>query len=61
MKVACDKCLKVEHVDKTKDWLRVSTEYSKFILCPDCEDGFWMAVDSELPPMVKKEESTNAK
>lgn len=61
MKVACDKCLKVENADHIKDWLHVSTEYSKYILCPHCSDGFWMAVDSELPPIVEQEESTDVK
>ena len=52
MKIACDKCLKVEDADRIKDWLRVGTKHSEFILCPDCSQGFWMAVDNLLPPIV---------
>ena len=53
MKIACDKCFKVEDADKLKDWLKVRTGYSEFWLCPHCADGFWMAVDNSLPPIVK--------
>ena len=60
MKVACDKCLKLEDADRLKDWLEVSTKKSKYILCPKCADGFWMAVDSQLPSVIKKE-APNAK
>lgn len=55
MKIACEKCLKAEDADRLKDWLRVRTDNSEFWLCPDCADGFWMAVDSQLSPVVKKE------
>lgn len=57
MKVACNKCLKVEDEDRLKDWLKVSTKYSQFMLCPHCADGFWMAIDSELPPVVKERDT----
>lgn len=57
MKVACNKCEKVEDADRLKDWLRVKTEHSEFILCPVCEDGFWMAVDSDLPPVVASKQA----
>jgi recombination protein U len=53
MKIACDKCLKVEDADKLEDWLKVRTDHSEFWLCPHCADGFWMAVDNGLPPIVK--------
>lgn len=52
MKIACDKCLTVKNTIYTKDWLRVSTENTTYNLCPLCADGFWMAVDSQLPPVV---------
>lgn len=54
MKVACSKCEKVIDADHVKrdDWLKVNTEHSTFLLCNHCADGFWMAVDSELPPVV---------
>lgn len=52
MKLACDKCLKVQDADRLKDWLRVSIENTVFNLCPVCAGGIWMAVDSELPPIV---------
>lgn len=54
MKIACDKCLIVEDKDRIKDWLKVKTDHSQFILCPVCADGFWMAVDNELPPVVAR-------
>lgn len=57
MKAACDKCLKVEDSKRLKDWLRVRTDHSEFLLCPHCADGFWMAVDSELPPVVKERDT----
>lgn len=41
MRVACDKCLKVEDADRIRDWLGVKTDCSEFLLCPDCLDGFW--------------------
>lgn len=56
MKVACDKCLKVEDMDNMDGWLRVRTDYSEYRLCPDCANGFWMAVDHELPPIVVQKE-----
>lgn len=56
MKVACDKCLKVEDEDRLNDWLKVRTEYSTFLLCPHCAAGFWMAIDNNLPPVVETEE-----
>jgi hypothetical protein len=55
MKVACDKCLNVDDSDNKRDWLHVRTDHSEYWLCPTCADGFWMAVDSKLPPVVKKE------
>ncbi len=56
MKIACDKCLKVEDKDRIKDWLRVRTDNSEYILCPDCADGFWMAIDHKLPSIVPEEQ-----
>lgn len=59
MKVACSKCETVIDADRMskKDWLKVSTEHSTFLLCKHCQDGFWMAVDSGLPPVVKEKEA----
>lgn len=57
MKIACDKCRKIEDIDRLKDWLKVRTNYSEFWLCPHCADGFWMAVDSKLPPVVKESDT----
>jgi hypothetical protein len=53
MKIACDKCLKVEDADRLskEDWIRVRTDYSEYRLCKTCSEGFWMAVDSNLPPV----------
>lgn len=53
MKIACDKCLKVGDAGRLNDWLRVRTDHSEFRLCPNCADGFWMAVDHDLPPVVQ--------
>lgn len=63
MKVVCDKCLKIKDRDEAKKWLKIqvnTNEYEyenldEYILCPSCQDGFWMAVDSELPPVIKRE------
>jgi uncharacterized protein with PIN domain len=60
MKVACNKCNKIidaDHVKREK-WLKVQTECSTFLLCEHCADGFWMAVDSGLPPVIKGKEAT---
>lgn len=56
MKIACDKCEKVIDSERVRheDWLKVSTEHSVFMLCKHCADGFWMAVDSQLPPVVEE-------
>ena len=53
MKIACDKCLKVVDDNEGKKWLVIQTSYSKFILCPNCADGFWHAVNSCYPPIQK--------
>lgn len=59
MKVVCDKCLIVEDADHIKDWLRVKTDYTQFLLCPVCADGFWQAVDHKLPHITtSKKEGT---
>jgi len=52
MKIACEKCLKVEDANNLKDWIRVRTDQSEFWLCPHCAEGFWMAVDHNLPPVI---------
>lgn len=36
MKIACDKCLKIESSDRLKDWLKVRIDHSEFWLCPHC-------------------------
>lgn len=58
MKIACDKCMEVIDANniKVKDWLRVRTDYTEYRLCPICSDGFWRAVDSELPAIIKQED-----
>lgn len=48
MKVACDKCLRVEDADRAKDWLQIRLPGTglEYLLCPNCEDAFWAAVDA---------------
>ena len=60
MKVACNKCNKVIDADhvKRENWLKVQTDCSTFLLCEHCVDGFWMAVDSALPPVIEDKEAT---
>lgn len=43
MKVACDRCLKIEREDFINgDWLRISTASgSKYLFCKECADVFW--------------------
>lgn len=55
MKIACDKCEKVISQDyaRREDWLKVSTENTSYMLCKHCAKGFWMAVDSQLSPVVE--------
>jgi len=54
MKIVCDKCLKVVEKSEGERWLIITTNYNlDYILCPDCENGFWQAVDNELPPIQK--------
>jgi hypothetical protein len=53
MKTVCDKCLRVVEETEGKKWTVVRTNYSQFILCPNCEDGFWHAVDNCYPPIQK--------
>lgn len=60
MKVACSKCEKVidaDHVNR-ENWLKVQTDRRTFLLCEHCADGFWMAVDSTLPPVIEDNEVT---
>ena len=61
MKIACNKCEKVEDIDRLRneDWLKVSTEHSAYWLCKRCADGFWMAVDRKLPPVVLEVEQND--
>ena len=60
MKVACNKCHKVIDADyvRRENWLKVSTSNSEFVLCEHCADGFWMAVDNQLPPVVRQPAET---
>lgn len=56
MKVACDKCLKAMPRNATQEWLTIMTVSSgSYCLCPECKEGFWMAVDSNLPPVIAKD------
>lgn len=49
MKIACNKCEQVTSDDllDNNKWLRVRTDYSTFLLCPQCVEGFWKAIDSQ--------------
>ena len=56
MKIACDKCHKVADKNEALKWLTVMTfSGHSYLLCPDCKEGFWMAVDDKLPPIVSKD------
>lgn len=50
MKYACNKCLKVTDSIEAKRWLKVKTVRSdeEFLLCPECEKLFWLAVDCDF-------------
>lgn len=57
MKIACNKCLKIKDIDLgfPEKWSRIKTEYSEYILCDKCMDGFWQAIDSNYPPVILNE------
>lgn len=50
MKYACNKCLKVADHIEARNWLRVKTirAAEEFLLCPECEKLFWLAVDCDF-------------
>lgn len=56
MKIACDKCEKVVHEDKTRDWVAIRTVHSKYNLCPDCSNGFYNSVDRLYPKSISETE-----
>lgn len=60
MKIVCNKCEKVEDINRLRNegWLNVSTEHNAYWFCKRCADGFWMAVDNQVPPVVRQPAET---